>query len=42
MKKDEAGHAVAAQREGAAELPRPVKMAMRAASKLMTCSSLWV
>lgn len=42
MKKDEAGHAVAARREGAAELPGPVRMAMRFASKLMTCGSLWL
>jgi ubiquinone biosynthesis monooxygenase Coq7 len=42
MKKDEAGHAVAARREGAAELPGPVRMAMRVASKLMTFGSLWV
>jgi 3-demethoxyubiquinol 3-hydroxylase len=42
MKNDEAGHAVAALREGASELPAPVKLAMRLVSKLMTVGSLWV
>ena len=42
MKNDEAGHAVAAQREGASELTAPVRLAMRFASKLMTVGSLWV
>lgn len=42
MKNDEAGHAVAARREGAAELAAPLKLAMRLASKLMTVGSLWI
>jgi ubiquinone biosynthesis monooxygenase Coq7 len=42
MKSDEAGHAVAAQREGASELAAPVRIAMWFTSKLMTVSSLWV
>jgi 3-demethoxyubiquinol 3-hydroxylase len=42
MKDDEAGHAVAAQREGASELAVPVRIAMRFTSKLMTVSSFWV
>lgn len=41
MRNDEAGHAIAARREGAAELGAPVRLAMRLASKLMTSSSLW-
>jgi len=42
MKSDEAGHAVAARREGAANLPRPIKLAMYVASKVMTGSSRWL
>jgi ubiquinone biosynthesis monooxygenase Coq7 len=42
MKNDEAGHAVAARREGAAELIVPLRLAMRLASKLMTVGSLWI
>jgi 3-demethoxyubiquinol 3-hydroxylase len=42
MKNDEAGHAVAAQREGASRLAIPVRIAMRFTSKLMTVSSSWV
>lgn len=42
MKEDEAGHAVAAQREGGAELVGPVRFAMQLTSKLMTIGSLWV
>jgi ubiquinone biosynthesis monooxygenase Coq7 len=42
MKRDEAGHAVAARREGAEELRAPVKLAMRLASKLMTGTSHWL
>jgi ubiquinone biosynthesis monooxygenase Coq7 len=42
MRNDEAGHAIAARREGAAELGAPVRFAMRLASKLMTSGSLWV
>jgi ubiquinone biosynthesis monooxygenase Coq7 len=42
MKADEAGHAMSARREGAAQLPAPVRGAMRAASKLMTGSTRWL
>jgi len=42
MKYDEAAHAVAARREGAVELPGPVKLGMRLASKLMTVGSFWI
>lgn len=42
MKRDEAGHAVAARREGAEELRPPIKLAMRLASKLMTGASHWL
>jgi ubiquinone biosynthesis monooxygenase Coq7 len=36
MKSDEAGHATAAERAGAAPLPWPARMAMRLAGKVMT------
>ncbi len=39
MKEDEARHANAALAHGAAELPEPVKQAMRIASRLMTLSA---
>lgn len=39
MKDDEAAHALHAQNAGAAELPPPVKMAMRAAAKVMTTTA---
>jgi 3-demethoxyubiquinol 3-hydroxylase len=42
MKLDEAGHAVTAENEGAAELPEPLKRAMRLGSKLMTGSAYWI
>jgi ubiquinone biosynthesis monooxygenase Coq7 len=42
MKRDEAGHAVSARREGAAELPLPVRAAMRLAGRIMTGSSRWL
>jgi ubiquinone biosynthesis monooxygenase Coq7 len=42
MRADEAGHALSARREGAAELPAPVRAAMRVASKLMTSSARWL
>lgn len=42
MKVDEAGHAVAARREGAAELPAPVRLAMRLASRVMTGTTRWI
>jgi ubiquinone biosynthesis monooxygenase Coq7 len=42
MKNDEAGHAVAARREGAEELQRPIKLAMKLAAKVMTGTSRWL
>ena len=36
MKSDEAGHAVAAERAGAAPLPLPARLAMRLAGRIMT------
>ncbi|HUF22258.1 MAG TPA: 2-polyprenyl-3-methyl-6-methoxy-1,4-benzoquinone monooxygenase [Burkholderiales bacterium] len=42
MKIDEARHAATAHAHGAAELPGPVKHAMRVTSKLMTGSTYWV
>jgi ubiquinone biosynthesis monooxygenase Coq7 len=42
MKADEAGHALAARRHGAAELPLPVRLAMRLASRVMTGTTRWI
>lgn len=42
MKADEADHARTAIAHGGAELPSPVKKAMRAASRLMTGATYWV
>jgi len=42
MKDDEAAHALNAQAAGAAELPLPVKLAMRAAAKVMTTTAHYV
>jgi len=42
MKSDEMNHAQTAVRYGAAELPAPVKSAMRVASKVMTKTTFWV
>jgi ubiquinone biosynthesis monooxygenase Coq7 len=39
MKNDEARHADAAQQAGAAELPRPLRLAMRLAAKVMTSTA---
>jgi 3-demethoxyubiquinol 3-hydroxylase len=39
MKEDEARHALDAQQAGAAELPAPVRWAMRAAAKVMTTTA---
>ncbi|HEY6280443.1 MAG TPA: 2-polyprenyl-3-methyl-6-methoxy-1,4-benzoquinone monooxygenase [Burkholderiales bacterium] len=41
MKSDEASHATTAISQGAAELPSPVKLAMRLASKVMTKTAFW-
>ncbi len=42
MRSDESRHATTALQAGGAELPYPIKQAMRAASKLMTRSAYWV
>ena len=42
MKDDEAAHANQALRAGAAELPQPVKLAMRAAAKVMTTTAHYI
>ena len=42
MAADEAQHAIAAQQAGAAELPAPVKEAMRLAAKVMTTTAHYV
>lgn len=39
MKEDEARHGLAAQQAGAAELPAPLRWAMRAAAKVMTTTA---
>ena len=42
MKDDEAQHAAAAQLAGAAELPGPIRWAMRAAAKVMTTTAHYI
>jgi 3-demethoxyubiquinol 3-hydroxylase len=42
MKEDEARHATSAIAHGGAELPRPVKDAMRVSSKAMTGTAYWI
>ncbi len=42
MKVDEAEHALQAQQAGAVELPPPVKLAMRAAAKVMTTTAHYI
>ena len=42
MKDDEARHARAAIEHGAAELPAPVKLAMKLGSRVMTRTSFWI
>jgi ubiquinone biosynthesis monooxygenase Coq7 len=42
MQQDEAGHAQTARNLGAAELPEPVKRAMRLSAGVMTAVSYWV
>lgn len=42
MKIDEAGHAAIAMSQGGAELPLPVKIAMKFGSKIMTQTAYWV
>jgi ubiquinone biosynthesis monooxygenase Coq7 len=42
MQIDEAGHATSAMSHGGAELPAPVKLAMKLGSKVMTKTAYWV
>jgi len=42
MKEDEARHATSAFKHGAAELPWPVRTAMRFSSKVMTRTAYWI
>lgn len=42
MKTDEGTHATSALQSGGADLPYPVKQAMRAASKVMTETAYWI
>lgn len=42
MKTDEARHATTALEHGGAELPAPVKLAMKLSSKVMTKTAFWV
>jgi ubiquinone biosynthesis monooxygenase Coq7 len=42
MRADEIGHALSAQREGAAALPFPVRAAMRLAARAMTGTARWI
>lgn len=42
MKEDEARHATSAFKHGAAELPWPVRAAMRLSSKVMTRTAYWI
>lgn len=42
MRSDEIEHALSAQREGGTALPLPVRLAMRAAAKVMTTTTRWI
>ena len=42
MRRDESAHAVTAQNHGAADMPEPVKVAMRAVSQVMKSTTYWV
>jgi ubiquinone biosynthesis monooxygenase Coq7 len=42
MRRDEIGHAATGIDHGAAELPLPVKVAMKLSSKMMTRTSYWI
>jgi len=42
MKDDEARHARTAVEHGAAELPGPVKLAMKLGSRVMTGTAYWI
>jgi 3-demethoxyubiquinol 3-hydroxylase len=42
MRQDESAHAVTAETHGAAEMPEPIKIAMRAASQVMKSTTYWI
>ena len=42
MKDDEASHALQAEQAGAAPLPAPLRVAMRAAAKVMTTTAHYI
>ena len=42
MRDDEAQHATTAVKHGAAELPFPIRMAMKLSSKVMTSTAYWI
>ncbi len=42
MRRDEAEHATAAQAHGAAEMPGPLKVAMRVGSQIMKSTTRWI
>jgi ubiquinone biosynthesis monooxygenase Coq7 len=42
MKRDEIAHAETAVRLGARDLPGPVKLAMKFASRVMTRTAYWI
>ncbi len=42
MKADEARHALSAIEHGAADLPRPLKLAMKLGSRIMTRTTFWI
>ncbi len=42
MRDDEVGHALAAEKLGAVELPAPMRWAMRAAARVMTTTAHWI
>ena len=42
MRRDEAAHSVSAQSHGAAEMPEPIKVAMRVGSQFMKSTTYWI
>jgi len=42
MQIDEGSHATTAMSHGGAELPKPVKLAMKLGSKVMTQTTYWI
>lgn len=42
MRDDEAQHATQAERDGGAPLPRPIRLAMKLGSKVMTKTAYWI